>query len=86
MMRRVLIALAMVVSVAGSASAEPVSQDTMRYAQMAANLDKHRDEVEKQLAAEQVKAYLLEQRIAALEKEVADLKKSAEKKSKGEGE
>jgi len=55
------------------------SDKTIELSYQASNLDQHRDEVEKKLASEQVKVYRLAQRVQALEKQLDEMKKAAEK-------
>ena len=74
------IVLALLLGWASIASAEPKSDELLESVARAANLDAHRDEVEKKLAAEQVRTYRLTQEVERLKKQLAELKKAAEEK------
>lgn len=72
--------LAFLLGWASIASAEPKSDEFLESVARAANLDAHRDDVEKKLAAEQVRVYRLTQEVERLKKQLAELKKAAEEK------
>lgn len=59
-------------------SAEPKGDELLEIKVQAANLDAHRDEVEKKLAAEQVRSYRLAQEVERLKKQIAEVKKAAD--------
>ena len=74
---------AALLSVPGLASASDKPACEMQLAEVSIqnrNLDEHRDATEKALAKEQMRSYVLSQRIATLEKQLADLKKAMEPK------
>jgi hypothetical protein len=62
---------------------KPACQDQLMVLKAQAyNLDKDRDTKEEALAKAQIDAYMLGQKVAMLEKQLAELKKAAEPKAK----
>lgn len=76
MLNRVV--LAVMLGWTSIASAESKSDELLESVARAANLDAHRDEVEKKLAAEQVRTYRLSQEVERLKRQLVELKKAAD--------
>lgn len=79
-MTRILnqIVLVLLLGWASMVSAEPKNDELLELKVQAANLDAHRDDVEKKLAAEQVRSYKLAQDVERLKKQLAEATKAAE--------
>lgn len=75
---RKLVLMACLLGWASIVSAEPKGDELLELKVQAANLDAHRDDVEKKLAAEQVRSYKLAQDVERLKKQLAEAVKTAE--------
>lgn len=82
-MRTLIAILCLVLSVT-VARAQAKGDDLLEIKVQASNLDAHRDDLEKRLASEQVRAYRLANEVDRLKKQLAEVKKAVEEQKAAE--